>query len=117
MVDAHLHGAAAQPGAEFVGERDHRRPVEQRLADARREIGRTRPIGAEADARTPRQPPIDIRHHARRPFVGGEDEFDAVGLAQFLHIVDPTAARHAEDVGDADFLQGFDDLACNTSHY
>ena len=109
MVDAHLRRAAAHGRGHLVGQRDHGRAVEQRFADAGREIGRAGAERAEAGAGLAGQPSADIGHHAGAAFMRGQDELDPVGLAQRFHVVDPAAARHAEDVADAHFLQGIDD--------
>jgi len=117
MVDPHLHGAAAQRRGHFVGQRDHRRPVERRAADPRRQIGRPRPEGAEADPRHARQPPAHIGHEARAAFVAGQHEIDAVGGADRLHIIDPAAARHAEDMAHSHVAERANDIAGNIGRF
>ncbi len=109
MVDGHLHRAAAQSCRHFVGQRDHRRTIEQRLADAGRQVGGAGAEGAEADAGHAGHAAADVGHHAGAAFVGRQDELDALGGAQRLHVIDPAAARHAEDMLHAKLLQRADD--------
>ena len=85
--------------------------TDQRPADARRQICRARSESAEADARRTGEPPADIRHEASTTFVRRQHKLDAIDLTQRVHVVDPTAGGHAEDVADAEIAQGFDELA------
>ena len=106
VVDPHLRGAAAHRRGHLVGESEHGRTVEQGAPNPGGQIGCAGTEGAETGARLTREPAADVGHHAGGAFMRGQDEFDAVGLAQRFHVVDPAAARHAENIFHAELAQG-----------
>ena len=108
VVDPHLDAPAELIGIEVAGDRDHWRAVEPGVADAGREIGRTRSERRDAKPGRAGHPAGDIGGKAGGAFMGGEHELDAAhphGFHQRQHI----AARDAESALDPVRLERCDD--------
>ena len=91
-----------QPGGQVTHQSDHRHRRAQSLAEARGQLGRTRPHGRVTDAHSPAHPRVAIGGVRRGSLVtyqhmakGGRPVQDGVVQGQRL------AARHAEHVADA----------------
>jgi hypothetical protein len=88
----------------LAGERHHRRAVEQRVGDAGDEVGRSRPEGAQADARAAGQATVHVGHVRPALLVANWDERDRGGVERRVEI-QRLLSRDAEYVLDAFGLQ------------
>ena len=83
--------------AGLPGDGDHRRPVEERVRDARHEVGRARAERRHRDGGPPREPAVDVGHERRTLLVTGRDVTHAVVVRQRVEDVHRLLAGDGED--------------------
>ena len=108
MVDIHLHHAVAIGRRHLIGQCDQRRTVELGRTHPGGKVRGAGPKGRETHPRNAGQPTGHIGHETGTAFMRRQDKVDAVGVANGLHEVDPTAAGDPENMFDAAIPQAFD---------
>ena len=108
MVDPHLDAAAELIGIQIAGDGDHRRAIEPRIADTRREVRRARPKCRDAKSRRSGQASGHVGRETRRALMRGEHEIDAA-FAHRLHQRQHVAAGDAEAARNAGGFECSDD--------
>ena len=111
--------AVALVAGHLADEQDHRRGVLEGGVHADAGIGRARPAGDEADARSAAQLALCFGHEGRAALLAAGDEADAVAvLVKAVEHGQVTLAGHAEAGVDALRDQGFDQhVACGAGHH